>query len=233
MFVSGIATGFEATVRARVRAGNGHQLASTTFMCGGGAGEMGCFQIQLALARRPPTPNGFVEVFEDNPAYPDPQHYGGPVREVNKVIVPVVFGTHLVDGFVGYRYRVVVDGDTLSRIAEDEYGTKSKWRAIYEANRDQIGDADLPTRFGHFRVAVFEDVIHGDHHVALVKGDVAGGEPILVRAHSQCLTGDTFGSLRCDCGEQLHRAREIIDRDGRGVVLYILNHEGRGIGLMN
>ncbi|OGD10308.1 MAG: bifunctional 3,4-dihydroxy-2-butanone 4-phosphate synthase/GTP cyclohydrolase II [Candidatus Aminicenantes bacterium RBG_13_62_12] len=97
----------------------------------------------------------------------------------------------------------------------------------------KIDDADLPTRFGHFRIAAFEDVIHGDHHVALIKGVVDDGRPALVRAHSQCLTGDTFGSLRCDCGEQLRKSMEIIERDGRGVILYILNHEGRGIGLMN
>jgi 3,4-dihydroxy 2-butanone 4-phosphate synthase/GTP cyclohydrolase II len=97
----------------------------------------------------------------------------------------------------------------------------------------KIEEADLPTRYGHFRIAVFEDVIHGDHHVALIKGEVGDGRPVLVRAHSQCLTGDTFGSLRCDCGDQLHSAMEIIERDGRGVILYILNHEGRGIGLMN
>ncbi|MBN2198505.1 MAG: bifunctional 3,4-dihydroxy-2-butanone-4-phosphate synthase/GTP cyclohydrolase II [Candidatus Aminicenantes bacterium] len=97
----------------------------------------------------------------------------------------------------------------------------------------EIDDADLPTRFGHFRIAVYEDVVHGDHHVALIKGDISDGRPVLVRAHSQCLTGDTFGSLRCDCGDQLHQAMEIIEREGRGIVLYILNHEGRGIGLMN
>jgi len=97
----------------------------------------------------------------------------------------------------------------------------------------KIDEADLPTRYGSFRIAVFEDVIHGDHHVALIKGEVGDGRPALVRAHSQCLTGDTFGSLRCDCGDQLHKSMEIIARDGRGVVLYILNHEGRGIGLMN
>ena len=75
--------------------------------------------------------------------------------------------------------------------------------------------------------------IHHENHVALVKGKIEGGEPILVRAHSQCLTGDTFGSCRCDCGDQLHRAMEMIEKEGRGVILYILNHEGRGIGLTN
>jgi 3,4-dihydroxy 2-butanone 4-phosphate synthase/GTP cyclohydrolase II len=80
---------------------------------------------------------------------------------------------------------------------------------------------------------IFEDTIHKEHHVALVKGDITKDQPILVRAHSQCLTGDTFGSVRCDCGEQLHQAMEMINKEGKGVILYILNQEGRGIGLVN
>jgi 3,4-dihydroxy 2-butanone 4-phosphate synthase/GTP cyclohydrolase II len=95
----------------------------------------------------------------------------------------------------------------------------------------KISEADLPTKFGSFRILVFEDLIHGETHVALVKGEIAGSEAVLVRAHSQCLTGDAFGSCRCDCGEQLHGAMAMIEKEGSGVVLYILNHEGRGIGL--
>jgi len=97
----------------------------------------------------------------------------------------------------------------------------------------RIAEADLPTRYGHFRVVIFEDIIHGDHHVALIKGKVEPNRPTLVRAHSQCLTGDAFGSLRCDCGDQLHTAMQMIEKEGSGVVLYMLNHEGRGIGLAN
>lgn len=97
----------------------------------------------------------------------------------------------------------------------------------------KISEADLPTKYGHFRIAVFEDIIHGEHHVALIKGKILPDRPTLVRAHSQCLTGDAFGSLRCDCGEQLHLAMKMIENEGSGVVLYILNHEGRGIGLAN
>jgi 3,4-dihydroxy 2-butanone 4-phosphate synthase/GTP cyclohydrolase II len=108
-----------------------------------------------------------------------------------------------------------------------------RYRMHHESHVRKLEETDLPTSHGHFRIHVYEDTIHGDHHVALVKGDVAGDEPVLVRAHSQCLTGDTFGSSRCDCGEQLHRAMEMIEKEGRGVVLYILNHEGRGIGLAN
>jgi len=108
-----------------------------------------------------------------------------------------------------------------------------KYRMKTETLVKRIEDADLPTRFGRFRIAVFEDAIRGEHHVALIKGEVGGGEPTLVRAHSQCLTGDTLGSVRCDCGEQLHASMAMIDKEGKGVLLYILNHEGRGIGLMN
>jgi len=108
-----------------------------------------------------------------------------------------------------------------------------RYRMRTETLVKKIAEADLPTRYGHFRLAVFEDIIHGDHHVALIKGNIAGDEPVLVRAHSQCLTGDAFGSLRCDCGDQLHLSMEMIEKEGRGLVLYMLNHEGRGIGLAN
>jgi len=108
-----------------------------------------------------------------------------------------------------------------------------RYRMRTETLVKKIAEADLPTRYGHFRLAVFEDIIHGDHHVALIKGDIARDEPVLVRAHSQCLTGDAFGSLRCDCGDQLHLSMEMIEKEGRGLVLYMLNHEGRGIGLAN
>jgi len=108
-----------------------------------------------------------------------------------------------------------------------------KYRMKNESLVRKIDEADMPTRHGHFRIWVFEDVISHENHVALVKGKFDGEEPILVRAHSQCLTGDTFGSSRCDCGEQLHQAMEGIEKEGRGVILYILNQEGRGIGLTN
>jgi 3,4-dihydroxy 2-butanone 4-phosphate synthase/GTP cyclohydrolase II len=108
-----------------------------------------------------------------------------------------------------------------------------QYRMKHERLIQKIDEADLPTAHGRFRIAVFEDIIHHQGHVALIKGEIDADRPILVRAHSQCLTGDTFGSLRCDCGEQLRRAMDMIDKEGRGVILYILNHEGRGIGLTN
>ena len=108
-----------------------------------------------------------------------------------------------------------------------------KYRMQNECLVRKVEEAELPTRYGDFKIVAFEDVIHHEAHVALVKGEVRADEPTLVRAHSQCLTGDTFGSCRCDCGEQLHRAMAMIEEAGKGVILYILNHEGRGIGLAN
>ena len=107
------------------------------------------------------------------------------------------------------------------------------YRMKHECLVRKIEEAELPTQYGDFRIVVFEDVITGENHVALVKGEIRPDEPTLVRAHSQCMTGDTFGSCRCDCGEQLHTAMDMIEKEGRGVILYILNHEGRGIGLTN
>jgi 3,4-dihydroxy 2-butanone 4-phosphate synthase/GTP cyclohydrolase II len=108
-----------------------------------------------------------------------------------------------------------------------------KYRMRTESLVRKIDEADLPTRHGHFRIFIFEDLIHHENHVALLKGKLEKETPILVRAHSQCLTGDTFGSSRCDCGQQLQQAMEIIEKEGRGIILYILNQEGRGIGLTN
>lgn len=108
-----------------------------------------------------------------------------------------------------------------------------KYRMKNECLIKKIDEAELPTKYGDFKIAVFEDIIHHENYIALIKGDIDKGEPILVRAHSQCLTGDTLGSCRCDCGDQLHFAMEMVEKDGRGVILYILQHEGRGIGLTN
>jgi 3,4-dihydroxy 2-butanone 4-phosphate synthase/GTP cyclohydrolase II len=108
-----------------------------------------------------------------------------------------------------------------------------KYRMKTETLVQKIEEADLPTKFGDFKILVFEDSIHREQHIALVKGSLNKDEPTLVRAHSQCLTGDTFGSNRCDCGAQLHQAMKLIGDEGKGVILYILNHEGRGIGLIN
>ncbi len=93
-------------------------------------------------------------------------------------------------------------------------------------------EADLPTEYGHFRIIPFRQKSNGLEHIAIFKGEWTPDEPVLVRMHSSCMTGDIFASKRCDCGEQLHRAMQMIDREGKGVVVY-LQQEGRGIGLMN
>lgn len=95
-----------------------------------------------------------------------------------------------------------------------------------------VAEAKLPSDHGEFVVKVFENTVDGKEHVAIVKGDVNTGDPVLVRVHSECLTGDIFGSHRCDCGPQLHAALDRIEQEGRGVVLY-MRQEGRGIGLAN
>ena len=96
----------------------------------------------------------------------------------------------------------------------------------------KIVETDLPTGYGPFRIHAFESGVDGEHHVALALGEWKPDDPVLVRVHSQCLTGDIFSSTRCDCGEQLHRALEMIGAEGRGVLLY-LRQEGRGIGLVH
>ena len=90
----------------------------------------------------------------------------------------------------------------------------------------------MPTAYGHFRLIPFRQKSSGLEHIALIKGSWAADEPVLVRVHSSCATGDILGSKRCDCGEQLHRSMEMIEKEGKGVVIY-MQQEGRGIGLMN
>ncbi len=96
----------------------------------------------------------------------------------------------------------------------------------------KVAEVQMPTEFGSFRAIGYESITDGKCHLAMVKGEVSGKEDVLVRVHSECLTGDVFHSERCDCGEQLRRALQMVDEEGEGVVLYILGHEGRGIGLI-
>lgn len=105
------------------------------------------------------------------------------------------------------------------------------YRLRTESLVEQGVEVDMPTDYGHFRLIPFRQKGSGLEHIALIKGDVASGEPVLVRVHSSCATGDIFGSQRCDCGDQLHQAMKMVEKEGRGVILY-LNQEGRGIGLM-
>ncbi len=106
----------------------------------------------------------------------------------------------------------------------------------YKVQKDtlvqKISEAVLPTKYGEFTIKTYVDDINGEAHIALTRGDVNTDEPTLVRVHSQCLTGDTFGSLKCDCGQQLEYAMKMIDNEKRGVILYLINQEGRGIGIL-
>ncbi len=106
------------------------------------------------------------------------------------------------------------------------------YRKQHDKLVEQVTVADMPTRYGHFKAYGYINKLNGEHHVALVKGDIGDGENLLCRVHSECLTGDAFGSLRCDCGQQFAAAMTQIEREGRGVLLY-MRQEGRGIGLIN
>ena len=103
---------------------------------------------------------------------------------------------------------------------------------VLQEECDQVTAVNLPTKYGTFRAYGFVSRLNGEHHIALVKGDIGDGKDILCRVHSECLTGDTFGSLRCDCGQQLAAAMTQIEKEDRGILLY-MRQEGRGIGLIN
>ena len=140
--------------------------------------------------------------------------------------------------------EIMSDDGTMARLPElrrraDEWGMKLisirdliAYRLASESLVEQGVEVDMPTAYGHFRLVPFRQRSNGLEHIAIIKGDVADGEPGLVRVHSSCATGDIFASRRCDCGEQLHKAMEMIEAEGRGAVIY-LSQEGRGIGLMD
>jgi 3,4-dihydroxy 2-butanone 4-phosphate synthase/GTP cyclohydrolase II len=145
---------------------------------------------------------------------------------------------------VGVLCEILADDGSMARLPTlevfaEEHGLKMVSVADlirYRLQRDPFvrreGETRLPTLHGEFRAVVYENTLDGASHLALVRGEVQNGEPVLVRMHSQCLTGEVFGSLRCDCGEQVRAAMEMVARDGRGVIIYI-RQEGRGIGLTN
>ncbi|MDE6007439.1 MAG: bifunctional 3,4-dihydroxy-2-butanone-4-phosphate synthase/GTP cyclohydrolase II [Muribaculaceae bacterium] len=140
--------------------------------------------------------------------------------------------------------EIMSDDGSMARLPElrrraDEWGLKLisiRDLIAYRLNNDSLvergEEADLPTAYGHFKIIPFRQKDNGLEHVALIKGDVTGEEPVLVRVHSSCMTGDIFASKRCECGEQLHLAMQQIEKEGRGAVIY-LSQEGRGIGLMD
>ena len=107
-----------------------------------------------------------------------------------------------------------------------------QYRKEHEVFVECVAKAKMPTRYGEFTIYGYINKLNGEHHVALVKGDITDGEPVLCRVHSECLTGDALGSARCDCGQQYDAAMKMIAKEGRGVLLY-MRQEGRGIGLIN
>jgi 3,4-dihydroxy 2-butanone 4-phosphate synthase / GTP cyclohydrolase II len=129
-----------------------------------------------------------------------------------------------VDDLVGYCERHGLKMVTVADLIA--------YRRRHDKLIERVVSTKLPTGFGDFEAVGYRELVGGKHHVALVKGDVDGESDVLVRVHSECLTGDVFHSLRCDCGEQLESALAMIEREGRGVLLY-LSQEGRGIGLLN
>lgn len=140
--------------------------------------------------------------------------------------------------------EIMSDDGSMARLPElrhkaDEWGMKLvsirdliAYRLASEQLVEQGVEVDMPTAYGHFRLIPFRQKSNGLEHIAIIKGDVTTDEPVLVRVHSSCATGDIFASKRCDCGEQLHKAMQMIEKEGRGAVIY-LNQEGRGIGLMD
>jgi len=107
-----------------------------------------------------------------------------------------------------------------------------EYRLLSDSLIEEVTRVDMPTKYGHFKLVAFKEKLTGAEHLAMIKGEWSNEEPVLVRVHSSCFTGDILGSLRCDCGDQLHRAMQMVEREGKGVILY-MNQEGRGIGLMN
>ena len=144
----------------------------------------------------------------------------------------------------GVLVEIMNDDGSMARLPQlKQIGEKFDFRIIsikdlieYRIKRDslieEIVRVDMPTQFGHFKLVAFQEKNSTNEHLALMKGTWAPDEPVMVRVHSSCFTGDILGSLRCDCGEQLHKAMQMVEEEGKGVILY-MNQEGRGIGLVN
>ena len=144
----------------------------------------------------------------------------------------------------GVLVEIMNDDGSMARVPElKEIAEKFDFRIIsikdlieYRIKRDslieEIVRVDMPTLYGHFKLVAFQEKNSSNEHLALIKGSWKPDEPVMVRVHSSCFTGDILGSMRCDCGEQLHKAMEMVEAEGTGVILY-MNQEGRGIGLLN
>ena len=176
--------------------------------------------------------------------FPLRAHPGGVLRRTGHTEATVDLCT--LAGFepVGTLVEIMSDDGSMARVPElMEMAQRYQMRIItindlvaYRMQRTTLirraVDVKLPTRFGQFRLVAFEEILTGDVHLALIKGSWTEDDSVLTRVHSQCVTGDLFGSLRCDCGDQLHQAIEHVEAHGTGIILY-MKQEGRGIGLLN
>ncbi len=169
---------------------------------------------------------------------------GGVLRRAGHTEAAIDFAR--LAGFypAGVLVEIMNEDGTMARIPDlrrvaDKFNMKLvsikdliAYRIAKESLIEKVTDVDMPTNYGSFKLAAYKQTSTGDVHMALIKGTWEPDEAILVRVHSSCVTGDIFGSYRCDCGQQLHAAMEKVDKEGKGVVLY-MNQEGRGIGLLN
>jgi 3,4-dihydroxy 2-butanone 4-phosphate synthase/GTP cyclohydrolase II len=171
-------------------------------------------------------------------------HFGGVLKRVGHVEASVDLARLAGLRPVGLVSEIAhQDGKRLTQDELKELAEKEKFIVIKiedliahrrqrESTIKRASSANLPTRYGNFTIVGYENTLTKEHHVALVKGDITDGQAVLIRVHSECLTGDAFGSLRCDCGQQYDAAMKAIEKEGRGVLLY-MRQEGRGIGLIN
>ncbi len=176
--------------------------------------------------------------------FPLKAHNEGVLRRAGHTEAAIDFAK--LAGFepAGTIVEIMKDDGTMARLPDlfliaEKYDLKIvsiedliHYRLRYESLIERVIEVQMPTEYGNFNLYAFKQTHNNQEHLALVKGTWEKDEPVMVRVHSSCLTGDIFGSCRCDCGEQLHEAMRHIEEEGRGVILY-LNHEGRGIGLLN
>ncbi|MGM9860681.1 MAG: bifunctional 3,4-dihydroxy-2-butanone-4-phosphate synthase/GTP cyclohydrolase II, partial [Muribaculaceae bacterium] len=194
-----------------------------------------------ALADPSSTPETFGRPGHINPLYAQPQ---GVLRRSGHTEAAVDLARLAGLAPAAALMEIMSDDGSMARLPELRERSR-QWGLKLISIRDLIAyrlaneklvepgvEVDMPTAYGHFRLIPFRQKDNGLEHIAIIKGDVSGDKPVLVRVHSSCATGDIFASMRCDCGEQLHRAMQMIEAEGCGAVVY-LNQEGRGIGLMD
>jgi 3,4-dihydroxy 2-butanone 4-phosphate synthase / GTP cyclohydrolase II len=194
----------------------------------------------LKLADQQSIPSDFTSMGSVTPVI---YRIGGVLKRVGHTEASIDLARLAHLGSYGVLTRVLINNHTQEFSHLFELATKKNivvisivdlvsYRRSLENLVKRAAEANLPTSHGDFRMIGFENELNGEHHVALVKGNIKPGDEVLVRVHSECLTGDAFGSLKCDCGEQLDAALDKIEKEGKGILLY-MRQEGRGIGLIN